>query len=72
MPIFIPLSTYREYPPEEMLTRARDYYNEMRQRRTVRQATPPVFHAPLAIPVATVFTRKTSDTATTALTVPQP
>jgi nitroreductase len=35
-PSFIPLSTYQEYTTEEMLTRARGFYNEMRQRRTVR------------------------------------
>lgn len=36
MPNFIPLAAYREYPPEEMLARARDFYSEMSRRRTVR------------------------------------
>ena len=30
-------SEYREYPPEEMLQRAADYYADLRRRRTVRQ-----------------------------------
>ena len=33
----IPHSEYREYPPEEMLQRAADYYADLRRRRTVRQ-----------------------------------
>ena len=36
MPNFIPLADYREYSPEEMLARARDFYSEMSRRRTVR------------------------------------
>jgi len=35
-PKFIPLPGYREYPPAEMLDRARDFADEMRRRRTVR------------------------------------
>ncbi|HZD26193.1 MAG TPA: nitroreductase family protein [Alphaproteobacteria bacterium] len=34
---FIPLRDYREYPPEEMLARARAFEAEMRRRRTVRE-----------------------------------
>jgi nitroreductase len=34
---FVPLSAYREYPPEEMLQRARVFRAEMRRRRSVRQ-----------------------------------
>lgn len=34
---FIPLSQYREYPPEEMQERAADFYAHMRCRRSVRQ-----------------------------------
>jgi iodotyrosine deiodinase len=37
MPTFIPLNTYREYPPEEMSARATAFYEEIRRRRTVRQ-----------------------------------
>ncbi len=33
---FVPLSTYREYPPEEMQQRATDFCVEVRRRRTVR------------------------------------
>jgi len=33
----IPLSTFYEYPPEEMLRRAEDYRAEVQRRRTVRQ-----------------------------------
>ena len=36
MPHFIPLFAYREYPQEEMLARARTFYEEMKRRRTVR------------------------------------
>jgi len=36
-PGFVPLTTYREYPPDEMLTRARTFAAEMQRRRTVRQ-----------------------------------
>lgn len=33
----IPLTTYREYPPDEMTARAREFYEEMKRRRTVRE-----------------------------------
>lgn len=36
-PIFLPLSTYREFPVEEMQQRARGFREEMLRRRTVRQ-----------------------------------
>ncbi len=36
-PLFTPLSSYREYPPEEMLQRSTDFRTEMQRRRTVRQ-----------------------------------
>jgi iodotyrosine deiodinase len=32
-----PLSTYRAYPPEEMVDRARAFYETIRRRRTVRE-----------------------------------
>ena len=35
-PSFIPLPGFREYPPGEMLNRARDFADEMHRRRTVR------------------------------------
>jgi len=35
-PSFVPLPGYREYPPEEMLARARGFAEEMHRRRTVR------------------------------------
>lgn len=35
-PVFKSLSTYREYPPEEMKQRAEAFYLELRRRRTVR------------------------------------
>ena len=35
-PSFIPLPGYREYPPNEMLIRARNFADEMQRRRTVR------------------------------------
>ena len=35
-PSFIPLPGYREYPPEEMLARARGFADEMHRRRTIR------------------------------------
>ena len=38
-PVFSPLSTYVEYPPEEMLERSRRFAVEMQRRRTVRQFT---------------------------------
>ncbi|WP_262271856.1 nitroreductase family protein [Microvirga yunnanensis] len=31
-----PLSTYRSYPSEEMIARARAFYEDIRRRRTVR------------------------------------
>ena len=34
---FIPLSTYKEYPPQEMLERAEAFYNMIKSRRTVRE-----------------------------------
>ncbi len=34
---FEPLSTYREYPTEEMKKRAREFYEDIRRRRTVRE-----------------------------------
>jgi nitroreductase len=37
MPVFHPLSTYEEYPVDEMLTRSRRFAGEMQRRRTVRQ-----------------------------------
>lgn len=36
-PKFLPLATYREFPPEEMLRRASYFRDEMLRRRTVRQ-----------------------------------
>lgn len=36
-PRFIPLPDFREYPPEEMLARARDFAAVMHRRRTVRE-----------------------------------
>src|SRR5262249_55501488 len=35
-PKFIPLTGYREYPPEEMNQRACDFYTDLQRRRTVR------------------------------------
>jgi iodotyrosine deiodinase len=35
--LFDPLTTWREYPPEEMLARSRSFAQEMQRRRTVRQ-----------------------------------
>jgi nitroreductase len=35
-PKLVPLSGFREYPPEEMLARAKAFADEMRARRTVR------------------------------------
>lgn len=35
-PIWEPLPDFREYPPEEMATRARAFHAELRRRRTVR------------------------------------
>lgn len=36
-PLFEPLSTYCEYPPEEMVTRSVAFADELHRRRTVRQ-----------------------------------
>ena len=33
---FIPLSDYKEYPPEEMVKRSKDFYENIKRRRTVR------------------------------------
>jgi iodotyrosine deiodinase len=33
---FVPLSSYREYPPDEMLRRATEFCGEMQRRRSVR------------------------------------
>lgn len=33
---FIPLATYKEYPEAEMRTRAKDFYEEVKRRRTIR------------------------------------
>lgn len=35
-PRFVPLTTWREYPPEEMLARARAFHEDLSRRRTVR------------------------------------
>jgi nitroreductase len=44
-PAFVPLTTYVEYPPDEMRRRARSFHEEMARRRTVRgfssRAVPP-------------------------------
>lgn len=37
---FIPLTDWREYPPEKMRTRLADFYNDLRRRRTVREFSP--------------------------------
>ncbi len=36
-PDFVPLTSYKEYPPEEMLKRAEDFYELIESRRTVRE-----------------------------------
>jgi nitroreductase len=36
-PRFVPLTGYREYPPQEMAARARAFADELARRRTVRQ-----------------------------------
>ncbi|MEP6781317.1 MAG: nitroreductase family protein [Gemmatimonadaceae bacterium] len=36
-PGFVPLTSFREYPPDEMLSRSRAFAAEMQRRRTVRQ-----------------------------------
>lgn len=33
---FVPLTSYREYPPDEMIHRASHFYEEVKRRRTVR------------------------------------
>lgn len=35
-PALEPLPDYREYPPQDMLARAREHYQDLRRRRTVR------------------------------------
>lgn len=35
-PRFVPLTTWREYPPEDMLARARAFHEDISRRRTVR------------------------------------
>ena len=37
---FIPLTSYREYPESEMQERAKDFYEEIKRRRTVRDFSP--------------------------------
>lgn len=39
-PTFLPLTTYREFPPAEMKSRLRDFRDDMLRRRTVRQFSP--------------------------------
>jgi len=34
---FVPLDTYREYPPDEMRRRAAEFYAEVQRRRTIRE-----------------------------------
>ncbi|MBC3880127.1 nitroreductase family protein [Undibacterium sp. LX40W] len=36
-PQFVPLSTYRAYPPEEMAQRAKAFYQELSRRKTIRE-----------------------------------
>jgi hypothetical protein len=36
-PVFLPLTTYRELPPDEMTVRIKHFCSEMLRRRTVRQ-----------------------------------
>lgn len=36
-PVFLPLTTYRELPPDEMTVRIKNFCSEMLRRRTVRQ-----------------------------------
>lgn len=36
-PVFVPLSTYQEYPPDEMQRRATEFQTEIERRRTVRE-----------------------------------
>ena len=37
---FVPLTSYREYPPEEMIRRAAAFHAEMQRRRSVRTFSP--------------------------------
>ena len=39
-PVFDPLSTYTEYPADEMVARSRSFAAQMQRRRTVRQFSP--------------------------------
>jgi nitroreductase len=39
-PNFVPLPSYREYPPDEMQRRAAGFYEDIRRRRTVREFSP--------------------------------
>ncbi len=39
-PQFVPLSTYRAYPPEEMAQRAKAFYEELSRRKTIREFAP--------------------------------
>jgi len=39
-PNFVPLTTFVERSPEEMKARARDFYEEIKRRRTVREFSP--------------------------------
>ena len=35
-PVFVPLKDFREYPPAEMIDRAKSFYEDIRRRKTVR------------------------------------
>lgn len=37
---FVPLSDYREFPPDEMRARLAEFYEDVRRRRTVREFSP--------------------------------
>ena len=39
-PVFTPLTTYVEYPPDEMIARARGFREQLQRRRTVREFSP--------------------------------
>jgi nitroreductase len=39
-PVFVPLTTHREYPEEEMVLRARAFREDLQRRRTVREFAP--------------------------------
>ena len=42
-PVFVPLASYRRYPPQEMLARAEAFHDEMQRRRSTRHfSTEPV------------------------------